>query len=421
MTTTRPVVHSSWPNSSTEFFGQSMAIPGNRTDSVYTPSRNSGTYITFSGGNSVPWFNVPDLSYGMISTPFNFNIANIGDGSGGTDYSSVVGDSSSALIDVNSNNQTPAIFTVGIDEEALGTFVDARNTVASKSWKKVTGDAGTCETLLPNQDLALSSVGYGTNDEYLKVEAAGSNSASAITIDFTRNLYESFSGDSGSAQTSSSKAETFQFVGGTGISTVMGTNKVTINSSITSVKSYSTIETDDGSTTAESENQTLKFTNNTINSVARSALVITGNVGADEVRFNVVPQGHVGFDAQLVKITSSGGWASGDPGGSDVGNTGPGNYAKYTVTAYTSDGIGSWSSDVGKDLFDFSLNSFVNPSGTNKYIIDSNSIDEFIDPTSQVSELAYKPFLVGDIILAQRIAANTYAVGLTSSVKAFCS
>ena len=419
MNTTRPVVHSSWPDSSTEFFGQSLAIPGNRTDSVYTPSRNSGNYISISGGNSVPWFNVPDLTYGMIATPFNFNIANIGDGTGGTDYSSVVEDSSSVLINVNSNNATPAIFTVGIDEAELGTFVDARNTAASKSWKKVTGDAGTCETFNPNEDLELSSVGYGTSDAYLKVQAAGTNSASAITIDFTRNLYESFSGDSGSTQTSSSKAATFEFEGGTGISTVMGTNKVTINSSITSVKSYSTIQTDDGSTTAESENQTLKFTNNTANSVAKSALVITGNAAADEVRFNVVPQGHVGFGAQLVKITNSGGWASGDPGVNDVGNTSPGAYAKYTVTAYTSNGLGSWTSATGKDLFDFGLNSFSSIGGV--YKIASGSIQEFIDPTSQVSELRYKPFLVGDIILAQRISADEYAVGLTSSVKAFCS
>ncbi len=392
-----------WGPDSTRHFFQEMSIAGTLSDVPYSYVGNNYSYASQNPPQGVSnlFFGAPQV---QIATPFNFNIP---DGAAaGIDYSQVAAGNK---INVSNSGAPPTTFTVGVDDAALQIFVDGRISVLggtpSNSWEKITGDTGDCEAFAPNKDLEISTASFGGTDAYLSATVTGDNDTSKVEIDFTRPLYEKFTADVGTA-TPPSKNSTLAINGTTGeIASVVTGSTITLALD-SSVFGYKTVATDEsGVMTAAKGDQGLKFTNVTSNSVVASTLLITHEAGnPDEVRFNMLPVGHAGFGAQLVKITSSD--LNPDTGTNEVGS-----YRRYEVTAFTFSGNGDSNADItqstGQILLDYS-HAFPQDE------IETSVLD------GETVQLEHVIWPVGTILLAQRVAANGYVTGLMPILKATC-
>jgi len=392
-----------WGPDSTKHFFQEMSIAGTLSDVPYSYVGNNYSYASQNPPQGVSnlFFGAPQV---QIATPFNFNIP---DGAAaGVDYSQVVGGN---RINVNNSGAPPTTFTVNVDDAALQVFVDGRIDILggtpSNSWERITGDTGDCEATAPNKDLEISTASFGGANAYLSATVTGDNDTSKVEIDFTRPLYEKFASDSGTA-TPTSKNSTLALNGTTGeIASAVTGDAITLSLD-SSVFGYKTVATDEsGVMTAAKGDQGLKFTNVTSNPVVDGTLLITHAAGdPDEVRFNMLPVGHAGFGAQLVKITGQ------DPT-PNTGSNEIGAYRRYVVTAYTFDGTGTSDANItqstGQILLDYS------------HAFPQNEIDDKVLDGETV-QLTHVLWPIGAILLAQRVSANTYVTGLMPILKATC-
>ena len=165
---------------------------------------------------------------------------------------------------------------------------------------------------------------------------------------------------------------------------------------------YQTISTDDGSCTADSTTDTLNVEHSTTNTEHKKSLSIsaTDTGGIDKLLFGVVPKSHIGFGANLVRLTDGDGVA----GSMDIGG-GSYLYYAYAAEAVIWDGLGSATTNATTEactVWDFSRNEENITTGT------GDGYDLLLDDPEPAT-LASVRWKAGTVLLAQKISDGVLA------------
>tara|TARA_Y100001937_G_scaffold12118_2_gene15326 strand:+ start:11853 stop:13202 length:1350 start_codon:yes stop_codon:yes gene_type:complete len=428
-----PVTLKTWPKTILNGFSQVTRMSGTISDTPYSlrlPNSQSRA-TNFSDGNR--FNNTPEINQ-QIFSPTIFNIDNVGGGGANTHFATVTAGASQLTIggtDYNPVTVSPAAddtdskdYVVSLDTTQFENAVQAaESNAASDGFGIVVDNSGNSINASGPDDNINIAGDYNSTDpqgsgSYINTDKSG---ADTLKVEFKRNLFENFTSDDSNVLTASAQNSTLDIAGGTGISTEASGSTITVGLT-EAIHSYSTIQTDDTSISADEKNQTLKLTNNTTNTVVKDVLVIDGNNaspgGTDEVRFSLTPVPHAGFGTQLARITED---LSIEGGISSINILGVlVYYYKYKASVGTADGLGNSSSNfshvTGKEIWDFGFNSF-------NQVITPNIGYVHKNPTSLTDSgatLVYAPYSVSDIVLVQQISSNRWVFAGPSQIKAIC-
>ena len=400
-----PIPYNSWNEGATEFFMQESLIEG----SLRSP------YYSYSNGNSYAQNQAYDpvgLIMGIL--PAFSDLA-------GTQFNTFINDSDSntsfADTDVspadisNGSISSPTFLTISKTPTNASSFVRGSYVVGI--------NGGAFEDAVQafetsNATNGIDQINTDSGDVSVGLPESSNNSSDTITINATNPIYKTFTGDSGST-VASSTSDSLDIEGDDGVTTTATTDKVTI---ALDSHPYKTVEADTGSCSSDFNADTLKVTNITTDVVPKAAIEISAAEGTpDELRFNVVPQAHAGFGAQIVKVI--------EPNG--IGSMNGMDYAKYNINAYEYNGDGTMSQISGtKELRDFGLNSF-NVTGSDPYLhsnpgkyICQDGQENGDDCNVSLAVLQYAGYKTDDVVFAQRIGASTWVTAGFPPTKAIC-
>lgn len=413
-----PIPYNSWNAGATEFFMQEPLIKG----SLRSP------YYSYSNGNSyaqnqaydptslimgiLPAFS--DLAGTQFNTFINDSDSNTAFADADVSASAISNGSISSptfltmtKTPTNASSSVRGSYVVGINGTAFENAVQAFETSnATNGIDQINTQSGNVSVGNPESTVTITG-GSG-------ISTSGNNGSDTITITATHPIYKTFTGDSGST-VASTTTDSLNIEGDDGVTTTATTDKVTI---ALDSHPYKTVQADTGSCTSDFNADTLKVTNITTDVVPKAAIEISAADGTpDELRFNVVPQAHAGFGAQIVKVI--------EPNG--ISSMNGMNYAKYIITAYEYNGDATMSEISGnKELRDFGLNSF-NVTGSDPYVhsnpgkyICQDGQENGDDCNVSLAVLQYAGYKTNDVVLAQRIGASVWVTAGFPPTKAVC-
>lgn len=444
---TQPIVPRLPPRGIAESMGQYVNTPGGLTDFYFNPPTLMDNGVGIASGFG-PMFPILPLLNPLQPIATTFNI-DLNDG-GGTGTGNVDSVNAGTLITVTGPTANPI---VNVDDTSLCSWIST-NCSLGNAFTTIEGDSG--NTTADNSTDTLNI--KGNNTSYLSTTASDTGT-DQITVNWERRLFEVFDSSDGSdtvaADQSSSLGQTFTFTGAEGIKATARATEVDVKHVLDDATApaawyaFGTIvaqknptgDTDVETTAnADSVGDSVKFVTTSFpdRSERNKALQITATDSPDVIDFKLVPQGHVGFGSQLVRVTSDG-WTA-----VSLKLNGTVFYAaRYTIDAFmikpdsTNLGNGTLEptglaeevedTDSNQFLYDLAYNRATlpivggSPSGGTNATYNPSGHAVHLDPASTISKIEYHGFYQDDIVLAQRVNSNSYVAGAQPIIKVTCA
>jgi hypothetical protein len=429
-----PVVYRGWGEHNTQFFNQTKLIDGTLTNTPYSfPQNMYGPQSNISNGS--PYMNIGGMEMTILSQPLStsFNTTIYQDSTANTSFSTTASGNNAITVTPPdaAGTRTDYLVSLNVGGSVFTDGVDARIPSATKAdcWKNINTDNGTITADATQSTMSLKALYYGggaTGDtgEFLKVN--GDDDTDAITIEWTKNLFTTFSA-AGSTITPTGRNSTLTFDGHLGITEEVDgftiKHKLDTSTAPNDWHSFRTFGFTDHSGSSvqlvadsvgdvatvvvdgpgSSHNQ-----NDTVKKIIEFDVDSDASVDTLTMKLNPLPE--AGFGASLVEVTNNDSpvdYLQDQYGGQSIDDITDLPVYVYAIKIHRFSGgnvTSSKDSTATGLLYDFSANQFDASGNLN------SSYAGGLSNTS--ATYTYAPFRVGEVLIAQKIGVNGSGTGV---------
>ena len=399
-----PIPLSTLSGSVLQGFGQVRRSPGGLSNFQFSSQWGRNNQQSLGGMNGNTALMMPMMNFfAPLATEFNVDLPGSGADSPGVNQVTATNTTVNGNTWLTASPSTGDVVLNGSNfQSAVQSLITSTET---DSFDQVVADDGG-GPLATSPGTSFDLNGDGLASPYIETEG----NSTGVEVKFVRNLFERFAGGGTILEPQTQDALLTIDAETDSIVTVSASGStITIDAEIDSsviedagIVCFKNIAGDSGSNiVADSVTDTLTFENPASSSTPlKGAFEFVTDPSNDKMKLQITPAGHLGFGAQIVRITNADTAGNGD--GPATGSDAVGDYRIYRITAYTATASTSggfdYTSLTNQYLRDYSFNMPTTPLQ-----------DQVVD--GKVVGLSHVPLPVGTVLLAQRLSNDVWAHG----------